>query len=230
MALKDELETQVSATFNSIWTTRDGTVVPDADSVKLTNDGVHLNAVVLYADLADSTELVQQQSEEFSAETYKAFLYCAAKIIRSQNGIITAYDGDRIMAVFLGERMNSRAVKAAMKIYWAVENVIKPKQAAQYPNNTFSVKHGIGVDSSKLLVANAGVRGAKDLVWVGNAANVAAKLATIRESPYSTFISKAVYDTISSDLKTNGTQNYWEARSWKGKSVYRSNWMWHVDR
>jgi len=34
---------------------------------------------------------------------YKTFLHCAAKIIRSHKGVITAYDGDRIIAVYIGK-------------------------------------------------------------------------------------------------------------------------------
>ena len=44
--------------FRSGWAERQGTVVPDADSVKLTNDAVNLNATVLYADMANSTAMV----------------------------------------------------------------------------------------------------------------------------------------------------------------------------
>jgi class 3 adenylate cyclase len=72
--------------------------------VKLGNDAVKLSATVLYADLADSTKLVDGHTKQFSAEIYKTFLHCAAKIIRSEDGVITAYDGDRVMAVFIGDR------------------------------------------------------------------------------------------------------------------------------
>jgi hypothetical protein len=88
MALKDDLDDQVATTFEGAWTNRDGTVVPDEDSIKLGNDAVKLNATVLYADLADSTALVDGYYNWFSAEIYKTFLHCAAKIIRSEGGEI----------------------------------------------------------------------------------------------------------------------------------------------
>jgi class 3 adenylate cyclase len=100
MGLKDDLEREAAAIFRAAWETRDGTVVPADDSLKLGNDAVKLDATVLYADLADSTKLVDGRSASFAAEIYKTFLHCAAKIIRSESGIITAYDGDRIMAVY----------------------------------------------------------------------------------------------------------------------------------
>ena len=56
------------------------------------NDGVNLDATVLYADMADSTALVDKYTKTFAAEIYKTYLHCAAKIITSEGGTITAYD------------------------------------------------------------------------------------------------------------------------------------------
>src|SRR5690349_18620058 len=109
MGLKAELESEVAKVFQTQWTSRDGTVVPDDQSVKLGNDAVKLTATVLYADLADSTRMVAAKTQMYSAEVYKTFLHCAAKIIRSQGGVITAYDGDRIMAVYIGDSKNTSA-------------------------------------------------------------------------------------------------------------------------
>jgi class 3 adenylate cyclase len=165
MSLKDDLEQAVKGIFKSTWTERDGTVVPDADTVKLTNDAVKLTGTVLYADMADSTKMVDNSPTWRSAESYKAFLHCAAKIIRHEGGTISAYDGDRIMAVFLGDNKNTSAVRAAMKIRWASLNIINPAKTNQYSDDTYPVKQAIGIDTSSLFVANTGVRGAKDLVW-----------------------------------------------------------------
>lgn len=44
----------IAGIFGSKWDERDGTVVPDDDSVGLGNEAVKLNATVLYADLAVS--------------------------------------------------------------------------------------------------------------------------------------------------------------------------------
>ena len=91
-----------------------------------------LTGTVLYADLADSTDLVDRYKKPFAAEIYKTFLHCAAKIIRDQGGVITAYDGDRIMAVYIGNTKNTSAVKTAMKIKWAVDEIITPAKRSQY--------------------------------------------------------------------------------------------------
>jgi class 3 adenylate cyclase len=232
MGLKDDLEREAAAIFRAAWETRDGTVVPADDSLKLGNDAVKLDATVLYADLADSTKLVDGRSASFAAEIYKTFLHCAAKIIRSESGIITAYDGDRIMAVYIGDEKNTSAVRTALKINHAVSFIINPAKGLQYPKETYTLKHVVGIDSSKLFVARTGVRGANDLVWVGRAANYAAKLATLPDA-YGTYITAEVYDSLNAQVKTwtDGRQ-MWEAVRWDNfdnRIIYRSNWWWNVD-
>src|SRR4051812_47613403 len=102
MTLGAELKSEVAQIFRDVWSLRDGQKVPEAEELGLANEGVKLEATVLYADVADSTTLVESRSQRFAAEVYKVFLHSAAKIIRQHSGVITAYDGDRIMAVFIG--------------------------------------------------------------------------------------------------------------------------------
>src|SRR6266545_1646590 len=165
MGLDSELKEEVASIFRQQWTERDGDKVPESDDLKLTNDGVHLDATVLYADMTDSTALVDGHKPQFAAEVYKAFLHCAAKIVRSEGGEITAYDGDRIMGVFIGGTQNTSAGRAGLKIHHARRNIINPAIKAQYAQSTYVLQHVVGIDTSKIFVARTGIRGANDLVW-----------------------------------------------------------------
>jgi class 3 adenylate cyclase len=230
MSFKEDLTAEVKEIFKNQWSTRKGNVVPESDDLKLENDAVLLDATVLYADMADSTILVDNHKANFAAEIYKSFLHCAAKIIRSEDGEITAYDGDRIMAVFLGDSKNTNATRAALKINCARVEVINPCLQAQYPNETYRLKHVVGIDTSSLFVARTGIRGANELVWVGRAANHAAKLSSL-PSDYSTRISKEVYDMLNSSVKNSSKgESMWEQATWNdtGRSIYRSTWMWYL--
>ena len=163
MPLGDDLKSQVDQVFKNQWDERIGTVVPDDNSLTFSNNAVQLDATILYADLSASTKLVDSKQWWFSAEIYKTFLYCSAKIINSEGGNITAYDGDRIMAVFLGESKNSSAVRSALKINYCTKHIIQPAKTAKYPNDDYVLNHTVGIDSSKVRVAKTGVRGANDL-------------------------------------------------------------------
>lgn len=227
MGLADDLTAEVGTIFRSQWSVRDGQVVPDTPDIKLGNDGVTLDATVLYADIDGSTNMVDSKTAQFAAEVYKSYLLCAARLIRSEGGVITAYDGDRVMAVFIGTAKNTSAVRCALKIKSAVLEIINPAIKRQY-SSEFKLQQVVGIDTSKLLVARTGIRGSNDLVWVGPAANHAAKLSSISEQPYATFISSAIYENMHSTVKETNGVDMWQARTWQGKTVYRSSWYWHV--
>jgi class 3 adenylate cyclase len=150
-------------------------------------------------------------------------------MIRSEGGEITAYDGDRIMAVFIGDRKNTSAAKAALKINYARIKIINPAIKNQYPDETFQVNHTVGIDSSKFFIARTGIRGANDLVWVGKAANHAAKLCGLSNS-YPTRITSEVYSLLAESAKYTDGKSMWEKATWTemGRTIYRSRWYWGV--
>ena len=231
MGLKDDLQWEVKDIFATNFSTRKGNVVPEAEDIRLGNDAVTFEeAAVLYADLAGSTQLVNGYKDWFAAEVYKSYLHCASKIIRDQGGTITAFDGDRVMAVFIGDNKRTNAAKSALKINHAVADIINPAIKSKFSDANYSVSHGVGIDVSKLFVARTGVRGANDLVWVGRAANYAAKLCSLREGHYTSFITAAVYDQMNEEAKFGGDpkQSMWEMRTWTavGIDIYRSSWKW----
>ncbi|MBY0112122.1 MAG: adenylate/guanylate cyclase domain-containing protein [Phycisphaerales bacterium] len=233
MGMTDDLNAEVNKIIKEQWTTTDGRVVPETENIELGNRGVNLDATCLYADLAESTNLVNAYKATFAADVYKCYLNCACRIIRSQEGVITAFDGDRVMAVFIGDTKNTAAVRAALAINHAVTEIINPALKAYYKENLkdFQVRHSVGIDTSKVMAARTGIRGANDLVWVGRSANYAAKLCNLREGNYATWITGDVYDKMADKVKmtTDGTKNMWEERSWtaqNGLRVFRSSYYW----
>ena len=228
MALKSDIETKVNAVLQEMWDTRDGTAVPHDKSVSLGNEAVEIDATVLYADLADSTSLVDTHPKWFAAEIYKMYLASASHIIKNYGGEITAYDGDRVMAVFLGKSKNTSAVKAALKINAAVKDQINPSIKERYGDkHVYTVKQTVGIDASKLFVAKTGVRGANDLVWVGRAANYAAKLCSL--STFNTYITHTIYNRMADEVKFANGVDMWSERIWKPMNdfvIYGSNFKW----
>ena len=230
MSLDDDLNSEVKKILGEMWTTRQGRVVPDPEDLGLGNDAVLLDGTVLYADLNDSTDLVDTKTPEFAAEVYKCFLTCAARIIRAEGGEITAYDGDRIMAVYIGDSRNSDAARTALKINYAVTKIINPAIRDQYPRTPYTVKHVVGIDTSNLFVARVGVRGDNDLVWVGRAANYAAKLSDRSGAPSQ--ITADVYNKLNKSSKFGSNdRNMWvptTAPELGYQTIYTSTWWWSI--
>lgn len=216
MGLKDDLSNEISNAFKARWQVEKAQQVPAPEGLRLnSNHAKNLEvATVLYADMDGSTNMVDGCPWWFSAEIYRAYLRCAAAIVKLDGGVITAYDGDRIMAVFTGDSKNTSAVRCAMRINYAVCNIIQPAIAAHPTNQrNFVFKHKVGVDSSQLHAARVGVRGDNDLVWIGRAANHAAKLNTIkRDEPI--WISADVYNNMNESVKYHQGIDMWTKFNW----------------
>jgi class 3 adenylate cyclase len=231
MTLEAILKDQVATIFRSAWTTRKGQTVPEPEALGLGNDAVEFDrATVLYADLSGSTALVNSVGWDFAAEIYKSYLYCAAKIVRAENGAITSYDGDRIMGIFIGASQCDQAIRCALKINHAARNIINPALHAQYPSSGYSVTQVVGVDISSIRAARTGIRNGNDIVWVGRAANYAAKLTELKSDERS-WITKDVYDGASSATryKTGTNTSMWKSYKWTQNAdypVYGSGWWW----
>lgn len=105
--------------------------------------------------------------------------------------------------MFIGDSKNTDVAKCGLQINWASKKIVAAKIAEQYPKSTFVLKQRVGIDTSKLFVARTGIRGSNDLVWVGNAANNAAKLAAL-DPRYPTYITADVYSRLHETSKLGG--------------------------
>jgi len=230
--LEDELAKEIDSIIRGTWELRNGQVIPDTQDIKLSNAGVKIQATVLYSDLADSTELALY-SQEIAAEVYKSYLLGTTRIIKASGGEVRAFDGDRVMGVFIGDRKNSSAAKAALKINYFFTYILQPQFLAFYSHlgsSPFKFAQCSGIDTGEIRVARAGIRNSNDLVWVGRAPNIAAKLSSIREPGFASYVTADVFTQLNDSAKFFNGAAMWESRTWpKGdaygtKSVYRSSW------
>ena len=113
---------------------------------------------------------------------------------------------------------------------WVVVDRLLAGIADLYQGSNYTVKQSIGIDTSQLWVARTGIRGANDLVWVGRAANHAAKLSE-RSGPVSQ-ITSDVYRRLAQSCKLGSDgRNMWsQARAPEigNRVVYTSDWTWRV--
>ena len=228
MPLRNDLNAEVRKILQERWRVSRSRKAINPEELDLDNHGVTVEATVLYADLDQSTSLVDEHDAGFAAQMYKTYLVCAARVILSEQGKVTAYDGDRIMAVYTGRKTAERAVRTAFKINYVVQEIINPAVRELKPDSRYTMKQSIGVDTSKLLVTRTGPRAANDLVWVGRAANYAAKLSS-REAP-ATHVTEAVYAQLPPELKAgNDGRQMWirtTAREIGNLTAYSSTWHW----
>jgi class 3 adenylate cyclase len=179
LSILDEIRTDAKATAQTPWTSRDGRVVPELEKIGLGNDRVELDAVFLYADLADSTELAIN-TQEIAAEVCKAYITGVTKLIRHNSGEVRSFDGDRVMGVFIGATKDVDAVRCGLQINTFFRDVLTPEFNAIYAHRHLTLSQTVGIDRSSVHVCRAGPKLNNDLIWVGRAPNIAAKLSGIR--------------------------------------------------
>jgi adenylate cyclase len=124
--------------------------------------------------------------------------------------------------MFVGSDQATKAVNAALGVNWAVHSVIQPKLAEHWPCNLdgWVMKHAVGIDMGEALIVRGGVRDSNDhdnndLIAVGPAPNIAAKLSALRKNP-STYITEAVWEAMDS------TASYAQSGARKGEYM----WEW----
>ncbi|MFJ2900599.1 adenylate/guanylate cyclase domain-containing protein [Streptomyces sp. NPDC087218] len=237
MALADDIRSDLDAMVGKPWSIRNGLVVPGTDDVGLyNNDAVKLDAVYLYADLLGSTKLARDFTPQTAGKVIRASLRTASTIIKNYGGEIRSYDGDRVMGIFIGGSKNSNAAKTALKIKYAMKDIVQPALHAKLStlrDAGFLPRMCVGIASGEAFIARAGVRGSSDLVSIGRAPNVAAKLSDIREgADYSTYITAAVYNSLSKETKFSKDVDMWQpiSREVGGEkmTIYRSTYWWSM--
>ena len=233
MGISDTIISEISKISDANMVVRNGRAVPSTEDIALRNGAMELEAAYLYADLANSSMMARYLDRRVTAKILKSFLASSARLIRHCGGRVMSFDGDRVMGSFVGADHCDNAVKCAFAISWAVDEVIRPKLEGKYDSIKaagIEISHATGVDVGTVYVVRAGVRGSNDLVSIGRAPNLAAKLSDIRASPFTTYVTGTVHRRMSASCKTqlNGGRVPWEGRNWSfvGETVsyYRTGY------
>lgn len=208
----DDITEKMHNVLNEPWVILDGQVVPKTEDVTEKNGGRRLEATYLYADLADSTLLAKRFKPEFAARVMRMYVKSAVECIRAKDGHIRSFDGDRVMGIFIGPRRRNNAVDAALHINWAVSKVINPKLEVRLRNSSakWTVSHRVGIDDGETLIVRGGARDNSDLISIGQAPNVAAKLSGVRDEAGSITITHAVYGRLTEENKVSSGRAMWD--------------------
>lgn len=108
-----------------------------------------------------------------------------------------------------------RATRAALAINWAVEEIIPEAIKTWWSDGQdfCRITHRVGIDTGEALIVRGGVRDNNDLISIGSAPNVAAKLSDLKDG-YAIYVSEAVRDDMDDEVASfpnaNGTvSNIW---------------------
>jgi len=139
--------------------------------------GAEISGAMLFADIRGSTTL----AERISASDYHALLdryfVTATKVVFKHDGAVDKFVGDELVALFFplltGERFVARAVAAAQDLLRATGHA---DPAGPW------VPVGAGVHAGRAWFGVVGEESHMELTAVGDAVNVAARLASLAEA------------------------------------------------
>ena len=141
--------------------------------------GKEIETCVLFVDIRNSVQLNEEHSSNMMGKIYTAFTKSMLKIAQYHSGEVRNIIGDRVMIVFPTENCTENAVKCAISI-----NHISEIMNKVFSNVDF--RCGIGIDYGKMRVIKVGIIRLgennvenKNLVWIGNPANIASRLTDI---------------------------------------------------
>lgn len=238
MGFKDDIHSQTLQIVYKDFDVRRGYTVPTTDNVKLSDGAVRVDATFMYSDMANSTKLAVDHSQEDAAKVVRAYLNTVTRVMQRRDGEIRSFDGDRVMAIFIGSDAASRAARAALELKWLIDNVVRPEVELWIDSvreSGWKLNHGTGIANSEAFIVRGGVRGSNDLVSIGDAPNIAAKLSELRD--HRTWITQKTWDAMDYQSCFSGSgesiKSMWSdpEYKWLGdrhEKVRHSDWGWVV--
>lgn len=240
MSFKEDCASAVATIAKTPFSFRTGQVVPKTEDIVLRDGAVILKAAYLYADMTDSTGLTEHFSSFDAARIIRAYLSAVCRVIRHRGGEIRSFDGDRVMAIFIGDNAASIAAKTALNITWVVEDIVHEQLMEHlkdyrdnYINDVWKVSHRTGIDIGEAMLVRAGVRDNNDLISIGDAPNIAAKLSDIKK--HRTTITDRTWDALDyasafreKDRAPMWTEPRLEELGSRTELVRGSSWQWSI--
>jgi class 3 adenylate cyclase/CheY-like chemotaxis protein len=149
------------------------------ESAKTASQSENRNAVVLFSDIRNFTNISEHSSAQDTVAFLNEFFAKMGKEIISEGGHIDKFIGDAIMAVFGAFKTlpdaPTNAVCAAVKMLAALSEVNTADIAL--PRNGLAI--GIGINYGECVLGNIGFKNKMDYTIIGDTVNLASRLEGI---------------------------------------------------
>jgi adenylate cyclase len=124
-------------------------------------------SVILFSDIRNFTAYAETVPPDRVVALLNRYLQAQADVVEKYGGDIDKFVGDELMAVFVAERAEERAVLAALEMIEAVDRVRQPGEALQI---------GVGVSSGDVIHGPIGAQRRMDFTVIGDVVNTGSRL------------------------------------------------------
>lgn len=171
----------------------EGRVLPKLEDLAVM-EGRQVEAAFVYTDLDSFTKVVASQPTRVSFVLLQAFIELVTRITSYYGGAVVDCAGDRLLSVFHRPAKNysSEPVHEAITAAFWIQRMLQVSTDVFVQAGVSPPRVGIGIDYGSVTVGCVGFRNNKRLIFVGDAANNAAKLQDLA-GPGETVISYAAF-------------------------------------
>lgn len=137
---------------------------------------------VLFADIRNFSAYCESRPPEEAAAVLHAFFSTATRVVQAHGGVIEAFQGDAIIAVWNGELLESvtaastnharQALQAAIDLQVAIRGVL-PDPA---PNGLEPLSLGVGVETGPAMAGSFGLASRRTHMVMGRTVTIASRL------------------------------------------------------
>ncbi|MCK9439517.1 hypothetical protein M0Q39_05665 [Patescibacteria group bacterium] len=179
-------------------------IIPKKDNLTFGNTIKKIDHVkVFYIDMRKSRKILTDANDFWSIKIHKSFLLAVIYSIEKRGGHLRSFNGDGVLAFFIGDNAASRAVRAALDIKGFVLEINK----ILIKNDKKKIDFGIGIAQGSMKVAKTGKGGddqtKQDLIWIGLPLYVALELSELGKFPENIWISPHVRSSIGKEKHLN---------------------------
>jgi uridylate cyclase len=217
MGLASDIDATINEYLSGNYETWEPRGVPEPEDIKAGKHAAKLTATTLFIDVRQSSDITNAFRLQTAAKMMKAYFSGAVRIINYKNGKVRSFNGDGMLAVFVGGRRSNNAVEAAKLVQGFVIKQLRPRIARYFAANraagTLGFHIGCGIDDGDIFAVKVGIKGTNDIAWVGRGTNAAAKLASKLSSPENIGVTADVYARLNKSnltLKSTG-EDTWSA-------------------
>jgi adenylate cyclase len=145
-----------------------------ADPAPISLGGRRQEVTILFADLRGYTALAEVLSPEQLVEVLNGHLTAAAHAILANEGTISQYAGDLVMAIFNAPLPQPDHALRGLRAAWALKQAMAAYHAALPAY--LRMEFGVGIASGEALVGNIGATQLLHYTAVGDTVNLAQRL------------------------------------------------------
>jgi adenylate cyclase len=150
--------------------------------------GEKRRATMLFCDIRGYTSFAERHDPETVVEVLNLYFQQQADLVGKHHGDLDKFVGDQIVAVFQEPEMERNAVRCALEIQSATDEL-----GRQHPD--WDLEVGIGINTGEVIMGAMGSKDRMDFTVLGDSVNLAARFCS-HAGPGQTLVTGSTYEAI----------------------------------